>query len=142
MFFAIHLFREQIFSMSEHLERILNQFLKVNRYEVCDEDVMEEYKDQDEEDWPTQSEGCLPFQLCGLGARHRDIVELYQPRTEQEQQDMARFKRIIQLLWNKFQTFALEPNESQRIKFDKTSSTDWPAKIKERNSWSCNTRIQ
>eukprot|EP01083_Nonionella_stella_P091881 256959_1 len=121
IFFAVHLFREQIFSMSEHLERILNQFLKVNRFEVCDTAEMTKYKDQNLRDWPTQSEGCLPSKICSLGARHRKFVAVHEPENDQDAKDFARIKRIIQILWNKFQAFALEPNEGQRIKFDTIS---------------------
>eukprot|EP01083_Nonionella_stella_P146257 459785_1 len=123
MFFAIHLFREQIFSMSEHLERILNQFLKVNRYELCDKDVimMKKYKAQNKDDWGSKSEGCLPSKICSLGARHRKFVAVHEPENDQDAKDFARIKRIIQILWNKFQAFALEPNEGQRIKFDTIS---------------------
>eukprot|EP01084_Bolivina_argentea_P228140 385374_1 len=42
-FFAVHLFGQHMFSMSEHLERILAQFLKVNRYECCKLEQREKY---------------------------------------------------------------------------------------------------
>eukprot|EP01083_Nonionella_stella_P091883 256964_1 len=123
-FFAVHLFREQIFSMSEHLERILNQFLKVNRYECCDPDVTDKYKDQNKDDWEIKT-GCLRDRLCKLCARHKDFVEdpenQLEPKNDQQKKDFARLPRVLQVLWNKFQTFALEPNESQKIKFDKIS---------------------
>eukprot|EP01083_Nonionella_stella_P091885 256969_1 len=124
IFFAVHLFREQIFSMSEHLERILNQFLKVNRYECCDPDVTDKYKDQNKDDWEIKT-GCLRDRLCKLCARHKDFVEdpenQLEPKNDQQKKDFARLPRVLQVLWNKFQTFALEPNESQKIKFDKIS---------------------
>merc|ERR1712228_349916 len=52
-FFAIHLFGEQIFSMNEHLERIIAQFLKVNRFECCDEKQRKNYQHQHDhfKDW-------------------------------------------------------------------------------------------
>eukprot|EP01084_Bolivina_argentea_P295215 508188_1 len=34
-FFALHLFKEQMFLMSEHLEQIVAQCLKINRHECC-----------------------------------------------------------------------------------------------------------
>eukprot|EP01083_Nonionella_stella_P093401 261745_1 len=36
LFFSIHLFNEQMFSMSTHLEYYLVQFLKCNRMECCE----------------------------------------------------------------------------------------------------------
>ncbi len=53
LFLAVHLFDEQIFSMSEDLERTLAQFLKVNRFECCKNETNKIYKEQQEyyNDW-------------------------------------------------------------------------------------------
>ena len=74
MFFAVHLFREQIFSMSDHLERILKQFLKVNRMECCHSEARKKYAAAVHEDpvkgphkdWKIHKEGCMGTYLCHL----------------------------------------------------------------------------
>ena len=58
MFFAVHLFKEQIFSMSDHLERIIKQFLKVNRCECC---FKQKQFREEVGDWPAI---CMARKVC------------------------------------------------------------------------------
>ena len=67
IFFAVHLFREQIFSMSDHLERILKQFLKCLRCECISNLKRRKYKSHAYNelfrDWAQQP---LTQYLCAL----------------------------------------------------------------------------
>eukprot|EP01083_Nonionella_stella_P114533 338747_1 len=70
-FFALHLFKEQMFSMGEHLQRILVQYLKVNRGECCDQTKQIKYKQQqkDFDDWPMEY---MMQRLCGM--QHKSTI--------------------------------------------------------------------
>merc|ERR1712136_185361 len=46
VFFAVHLFKEQIFSMSEHVEMFLADFLRVNRGDCCNKNECDLLKDK------------------------------------------------------------------------------------------------
>merc|ERR1712173_214079 len=76
IFFALHLFKESIFSTSDHLERIVAQFLKVNRRECCDENVQQKYSYQYDEKWDPQTM-CVP--LCAA-AEHPEGIKKWQKR--------------------------------------------------------------
>eukprot|EP01083_Nonionella_stella_P271885 921757_1 len=73
-FFALHLFKEQMFSMGEHLQRILVQYLKVNRGECCDEcdqtkQIKYKQQQKDFDDWPMEY---MMQRLCGM--QHRSTI--------------------------------------------------------------------
>eukprot|EP01084_Bolivina_argentea_P216192 367317_1 len=100
--------------MSEHLERILAQFLKVNRKECCDKDVQNEYK--------KQSAGfeSVSIRLCKLahpkGLKTKDeTVSKYRRETKE---DINREQRVYPIIWKKFNEFRLSP---KRIKFNTIS---------------------
>merc|ERR1719242_192822 len=44
IFFAVHLFKEQIFSMSDQVEMYLYDFLMVNRRECCSNEAQKRYR--------------------------------------------------------------------------------------------------
>ena len=66
IFFAVHLFREQIFSMSDQVEMYLYDFLLVNRRECCDPKAQKKYNTN-----LKQNNGCpVWIQLCHLAGHH------------------------------------------------------------------------
>eukprot|EP01084_Bolivina_argentea_P205938 351714_1 len=149
-FFALHLFKEQIFTMSEHLERILDRFLKTNRYECCGEYRTEEEKQQlrisDERlkeykaysrinnDWDMNvicSTIHIIRHMTDLTMEQR-IKKAFQPQidklkeqntdeTKQKIQHLEKRMKLRPVLVRKFEEFQCKPNNTQRIKFDKIS---------------------
>eukprot|EP01084_Bolivina_argentea_P073035 132566_1 len=149
-FFALHLFKEQIFTMSEHLERILDRFLKTNRYECCgecqqhklkiDPKLLEEYKAHHKVmgDWPMDFICCI---ICVIRhdvtlSKEERIKKAFQfkkekiekLKKEQNTDEVANQKQVLEnkmkifpVLIDKFVEFQNKPNNSQRIKFDKIS---------------------
>ena len=127
-FFAVHLFREMIFSMSDHLERILAQFLRTNRFECCDPvQKIEKYERQSIQcnDW---DKDVFIQILCNCAMRStpmRDSDSKHKNGQEKSpccaywpRKDLDKKMKIVPILWNKFNEFRLHPNARQRIKFD------------------------
>eukprot|EP01084_Bolivina_argentea_P312822 541621_1 len=112
IFFAVHLFNQQIFSMSEHLEEIMIQFLKVSLNKCCSESEQ------------SLSEDCdlkmLRDHLCAI-AGHKNAVQNEEKMQIHNSSDLARKKRVLSILWNKFKQFRQEPNLKQCIKIDTIS---------------------
>eukprot|EP01084_Bolivina_argentea_P073037 132570_1 len=124
-FFALHLFKEQIFTMSEHLERILDRFLKTNRYECCGEfkteeekkelglcdETLKEYKEHHDvnNDWSIDyiCKKICCFRHCGgekaweemdtwIKTKENNIQELKKQNTDEAKQKMKDLEKQIQ----------------------------------------------
>ena len=127
-FFALHLFKEQIFSMSDHLERIISGFLKVNRGECCSDSIQKQYEDHYDSKWN-------PNTLCTLlcpAAGHPKGIEEWELRKanaktkslsdNEQKEDIERAFKLAPILWNKFNEFRQHPNGRQCVKFDVISN--------------------
>jgi len=98
VFFTVHLFREQIFTMSDHLAHNLVQFLKVLTNECCDAKAS---SDEDTE--------ILMRSLCQIthqNSKHKSVAM------------GAEQAKLIEILWHKFDEFRKRPSSAQRVKFD------------------------
>eukprot|EP01083_Nonionella_stella_P152390 488390_1 len=146
MFFAIHLFKEQILSMSEHLQRMLVQFLKVNRCEVCEEDdeLIQKYKDQhkDHRDWKLDG---FCKQLCDFAHGNKDPSAFVLPIevNDNQKNDAKKLTRLSPILWEKFVEFQCD---IRRAKFDmiseglkrffmERSETEWDSHKEDVRKW-------
>ena len=137
-FFAIHLFGEQIYSMSDHLERIIAQFLKVNRHECCCQNKIRQKEFKRQHDKNKDWDPChLVHRLCRIDieskkdkSKHRkgteydkkDKCSLPDSASEKKKKDWKKKMKVMELLWSKFNDFRLKPNKRQRIKFDRISN--------------------
>eukprot|EP01083_Nonionella_stella_P299389 1016623_1 len=100
MFFVVHLFNEQIFSMTEDLERMLGIFLAVNRTDCCQK--------------PRIKENYLCRTLCDIAHnKHEEEMKM--------DDDEWKMKRIMVMLWNKFEYFCQNPTYKQHVRFDSIS---------------------
>jgi len=100
VFFTVHLFREQIFTMADHLADYLVQFLKVLTNECCDAKASSDSNDS------------LMQSLC-------QIVHQNMKDTEKQPTPMcAEQAKLIEILWHKFDEFRKRPSSAQRVKFD------------------------
>ena len=166
VFFAVHLFRQQVFSMSAHLEYYLVQFLKCHNMECCDiEDDAETGDVYDDEKQSTPMSAQRPLSpiyrrpkdsvrninesplktddganlphlkehrksflswLCCHVAdvkHHRPITSKKEWESMQDanQWKEGQWKRVMRILWNKFNEFRKNPNGAQLIKIDQIS---------------------
>ena len=127
VFFAIHLFGQQMYSMSDHLEMIVNQLLKCNRHECCVESQHAKFASQAEGDW---REDCMMVKICHVSSSgHKDRSENFKKMWENP--DLRAFLdtpsarmmfKILPIVVDKFNEFRNNPNAKQRIKFDTISS--------------------
>eukprot|EP01084_Bolivina_argentea_P287790 493850_1 len=126
-FFAIHLFHAQIFAMSENLEKIIAQMLKVNRKECCDSIIQTKYKHQTGQfnDWIAEtilSHYCnYANHLAGKQKLKTVVGNAEQNMTKEEREDWKKTDTVRALCWKKFEEFRRHPNVKQRVKFDKIS---------------------
>ena len=95
MFFAVHLFKEQIFSMSDHLERILKQFLKVLRNECCLPEHKKKYKsDEHREEFGDWGDECMGRYLCITnGQCIKPIAEMM--NTNKEKKEVQQLRKLM-----------------------------------------------
>ena len=173
VFFAVHLFRQQVFSMSAHLEYYLVQFLKCHNMECCghgDSDDTETggnekshgrsswdwnddekhlktismipmrpispvYRRPKDSDITTNAEfgtitkqhgrSFLSWLCCNVAdvKHHRPITSKKEWESMQDanQWKEEQWKRVMRILWNKFNEFRKNPNGAQLIKIDQIS---------------------
>ena len=123
-FFALHLFREQMFSMNECLERMQAQYLRCNRMECCINAEKYKQKYDDGLGW-TDRMSCL----CMFAAKHQSATQedeqLFQSfkanLAAEKHLDLERKRKVYKVFWDKFNYFRQYPNLRQSIKFDKIS---------------------
>merc|ERR1712232_1339017 len=126
-FFAIHLFKQQMFSMSDDLALMLAQYLRVHRGECCNQKIRRHYKSSDKSikksmsDWKNRMN-----HLCVFGAQHQKKLPSKEEKNDWNDiqnkakykmfaQDVQRYTRLLPILWNKFNKF----RENQTvIRFD------------------------
>ena len=137
-FFAIHLFGEQIYSMSDHLERIIAQFLRANRFECCNENQEKKYEHQRIQckDWDKDECKLVNF-LCEHKMHSEEVIEKNRAKwidnklihtcervDNVSEDDWNRKMKILPVLTQKFNEFRLnsKSNKRQRVKFDVISS--------------------
>ena len=148
-FFAVHLFKEQIFSMSGHVEMMLYDFLLVNRQDCCGDHGVDAMKDE--------MGSPIWIHLCHLAGHYtkkphnkswnestvhmekqferwaainhfeREDEKMNDEESKKWNQLRTRkiFKmsfRVREILWMKFNEFRMTPNPEQRIKFDRIST--------------------
>merc|ERR1712228_803973 len=117
LFFSIHLFREQMFSMSEHLEYYLIEFLKCNRLDCCEQSVYKQHGFG-----PNDSaikDSFLSF-LCCQVAHHPNALTNNDDWIKNVYNNVANIK-VMTICWNKFNLFREQPNLKQIIKIDMIS---------------------
>ena len=102
IFFSINLFREQMFAMSKHLEYHLKAFLK-----NCTDDHHHDDDDNNNDEFY--------IYLRDKIIRNEDI-------TKNADELELRRRKILTILWRKFNEFRQEPNLPQIIKIDKISN--------------------
>ena len=128
-FFAIHLFREQCFSMSEHLEYYLVEFLKCVNKHCCTNNGREHTRKRRRE--LKRNDG-VRFSflswLCTHIAGHPkplfSINEWNQERNEEKIKNRfrdERWKKVMRILWDKFTEYQQKPNAKQVVKLDRIS---------------------
>eukprot|EP01084_Bolivina_argentea_P078734 142893_1 len=122
--------------MSEDLERILAQFLKVNRHECCYELYDKEEKQDRKEKYLKQHAThvdwnlpCMVYYICNrfhqvLSDEQIKQMNLKKNVVEDNKEDecLCRKQKIFPVTWNKFEKFRKQPNIRQRVKFDKISN--------------------
>jgi len=121
-FTAIHLFQQQMYSMSENLELMLAQYLRVNRRECCDKNVRNKYSFWKKNDYKAWNERM--DHLCLYAAKHRKQTKQEAKSwksmqvNDVQRKDISRMMKLYPVLWKKFNHF----RESQTvIRFDMIS---------------------
>merc|ERR1712228_117043 len=104
VFFVIHIFREQIFSMSENLENFLAMFIELH--------LMEKKK----EIFKVRNEYQLQSKIHGEWLGQQVYVDRKLKYVNNK--DEFRQKKVLKILWNKFNQFRELPNMKQIIKID------------------------
>eukprot|EP01084_Bolivina_argentea_P010557 19673_1 len=118
-FFAIHLFRSQIFSMGEYSARILSEFLKVNRYECCKKREQKKYQSERIyfEDWDMDF---MVDMICKKYHLKQDVspfcLEIFDNPNNKD--DITKNEIIFDMIWNKLNEFRQKPNSHQCVKID------------------------
>jgi len=118
IFYAVHLFLEQIFSMSAHLEFWVTGFLHI----LCPPDSTESESVKSETRGRSMSDGnqrLYPIKFSKTIMKARDasvegITRIHQFRDEKEY-------RILKILLQKMEEFLDKPNNHQCIKLDEIS---------------------
>ena len=123
-FLVIHLFREQIFTMSPHLAQMLAQYLRVCRKECCDLKIRKMYE-QKYEDAPRLTLDWRGHELCAHAEDHQ-IVSKQQPMAINvdidQQKAVRRWQQLTPVFWHKFDRFRRnQKNMRQRVRFDEIS---------------------
>eukprot|EP01083_Nonionella_stella_P251271 867105_1 len=108
VFFAIHLFREQMFSMSKHLEYYLVEFLKCLRKDCCSTKKRLLTKQQ--------KKSFLSFLCCQIAKHDTTLTQ----GSDWEHKD-CKEETILRISWRKFNAFRLKPNFKRTIKIDTIS---------------------
>merc|ERR1712126_534782 len=121
-FFAIHLFREQMFSMSDNLEWYLVQFLRCNIKDCCTHTF------EQRNEWKKTGQNNIRFSflswLCAIIADHGDPVtkksewESWKNKDKNMYRD-DNWKVVMGILWRKFNDFRMAPNVKQVVKIDR-----------------------
>eukprot|EP01083_Nonionella_stella_P070625 189073_1 len=114
VFFAIHLFGEQMFSMSGHLEYYLVEFLKCLRKDCCSRKT---------ELTPTQRESFLSFLCCRIAKHDKSLTRESDWKKLKPDKERQKEEQILRILWNKFESFRLKPNFKRAIKIDMISES-------------------
>ena len=129
-FFAIHLFREQMFSMSEHLEYYLVEFLKCLMKHCCLSSLKKRLKLKQEghevitNQQRTKDKYKYSFLswLCANIAGHKNAKT--KPDEWNDEKNRFRneeWKTVMSILWGKFNEYRRTPNLKQVIKIDQIS---------------------
>ena len=129
-FFAIHLFREQMFSMSEHLEYYLVEFLKCLMKHCClsshkkrqkvekegHEVITNKQRKKDKYKYSFLS------WLCANIAKHTNAKTKAEEWNDQKNRFRnEEWKTVMNILWRKFNDYRYNPNLKQVIKIDQIS---------------------
>merc|ERR1712228_561204 len=112
-FIVIHLFQQQMFSMSENLEMMLAQYLRVNRRECCDKNMHKYWKRN--KGWNERAN-----HLCIVAKHRQETVKeanawKQMSVNNKQRKDIDRLLKIYPVLWNKFNHFRIKTTV---IKFD------------------------
>ena len=106
-FLAIHLFKEQMFSMTGSLVKSLALYLRVNRKECC-ENASIYKKCRDGDYWDEQMKLIC---ACVHGAKHKQLDDGYHKlkgalaNNRKKMDDLDRMKKVREILWGKFTAF-------------------------------------
>ena len=131
-FFAIHLFHQQVLSMSPHLERHIALLLRLNRKECCLH--KEKYKEHHDDN------AALLWYHHLVHDPHGDIPKDVQQAMQSAAFYDERMKKMAQVFWWKFHDFLETPNRRQCIKFDEVSKNLRPYFMEQSEEMDINTK--
>merc|ERR1712113_285737 len=117
-FFVFHLFKEQKFSLSAHLEMIMATYLRAIRFECC------KNKDKyEKKSYPKH----MNEKLQHLCYKHHDNgtnkIQMFGREYAKKNAEMVKRAKILYpIIWERFKSICERPNLKQSIKFDLISA--------------------